>query len=482
MPKKIPKSIKEAHQLFLSREILPTDLVNHYLKIIAEKNPEINAVLEVFEDAKEQSKIADEIFNNPEGNPRGIRALEGIPFLIKDCILVSGQIASSGSQMLKNYVAPYDATIIKIIKDHGGIILGRTNMDEFALGGSGENSSYGKTLNPHDTTRVPGGTSSGSAAALAAGMSLITIGTDTGGSVRQPASFCGVVGFKASYGGISRSGLIAAASSLEGAGIFANNVDDIELIYSLVGKEDVLDNTSIPDSLRKELADKYSDNKNNKKVLYPKEYIESEGINEEVKKNFYQNLDKLKNAGYEVQDINFETLKYALSVYYIINTAEVSTNLSRMDGLRFGGGEVGDIKNYQELFSKNRGKFFGPEVKRRIMLGTYVLSHGYYDAFYGKALLLREKMKLEFEDFFKQGTIIVMPTAPTTAWKIGEMKDPLTLYLEDIFTVPANLVGIPGVSIPSGVDTNKMPFSLQVLANFGDEETLFKFAKDFTTM
>jgi aspartyl-tRNA(Asn)/glutamyl-tRNA(Gln) amidotransferase subunit A len=471
---KIPNSIEEAKKLFASGELTPSQLVEHYLKVIEEKNPQLNAVLEVFSDCKDAAKVSDENFKNNSARP-----LEGVPFLVKDCILTRGHTASAGSQMLKTYKAPYDATAIKIIKENGGIILGRTNMDEFALGGSGENSSYGKTLNPLDTSRVPGGTSSGSAAAIASGMCLVALGTDTGGSVRQPASFCGTLGFKASYGGISRSGLIAAASSLEGVGIFANTVDDINLIYDLVGKEDILDNTSIPDTLRTKIK---SENKFVKKIVYPKEYIESEGINEEVKKNFYENIEKVKSMGYEVSEVSFETLKYALSVYYIINTAEVSTNLSRMDGLRFGGGDVGEVKNYQELFSKNRGKFFGPEVKRRIMLGSYVLSHGYYDAFYGKALLLREKMKAEFNKIFESSSIILMPTAPTTAWKIGEQKDPLTLYLEDIFTVPANLVGIPGISIPSGKDSNTMPFSLQALANFGCEENLFKFAKDFSSL
>jgi aspartyl-tRNA(Asn)/glutamyl-tRNA(Gln) amidotransferase subunit A len=467
---KIPTTIKEAKEFFKSGEITPTQLVEHYFSVIKEKNPTLNAVLEVFEDAKEQAKISDENIKSGTG-----RLLEGIPFLVKDCILVEGHIASAGSQMLKEYLAPYDATAIKILKENGAVILGRTNMDEFALGGSGENSSYGKTLNPIDTTRVPGGSSSGSAAALKAGMCLLALGTDTGGSVRQPASFNGLVGFKASYGGVSRSGLIAAASSLEGIGVFSNTVEDSELVYSLIGQEDVLDNTSIPNKLREEIknTDKFK-----KKVYYPKNYIESEGINEEVKKNFYESVEKIKSLGYEVEGVDFETLKYALSVYYIINTAEVSTNLSRMDGLRFGGGDVGEVKNYQELFSKNRGKFFGPEVKRRIMLGSYVLSHGYYDAYYGKSLQIRDLMKKEFYKFFTDASIIIMPTAPTTAWKAGTVKDPLSLYLEDIYTVPSNLVGVPAISLPSGVDSNGMPFSLQALANFGCEDHLFQFAKD----
>jgi len=472
----IPTNIDAARKKFEEGSLTPSQLVEYYFKVIEEKNGELNAVLEIFRDALDAAKISDENFKN-----KTPRALEGIPFLVKDCILTRGHIASAGSQMLKNYTATYDATCIKLIKEAGGIILGRTNMDEFALGGSGENSSYGKTLNPIDTSRVPGGTSSGSAAAQAAGMCLVALGTDTGGSVRQPASFCGLTGFKASYGAISRSGLIAAASSLEGVGIFTNNIKDVETVFRIIAKEDILDNTTIPNRLREKINTE-NINKNKKIVLFPQDYIESEGINEEVKKNFYEQVDKIKNLGYEVKPISFETLKYALSAYYIINTAEVSTNLSRMDGLRFGGGDVGEIANYQELFSKTRGKFLGPEVKRRIMLGSYVLSHGYYDAYYGKALQLRELMKREFTKFFTEAPIIIMPTAPTTAWKIGSVKEPLTLYLEDIFTVPANLVGIPGISIPSGVDSNNMPFSLQALADFGCEENLFDFVKAFESI
>lgn len=467
----IPKSIDEAKKYFQEGTLTPSELVKHYFLVIKEKNVELNAVLEVFDDAMVQAKDSDERIKNGLG-----RKLEGIPFLVKDCILTKKYVASSGSQMLKNYIASYDSTAVKKIKDEGGIILGRTNMDEFALGGSGENSSYGKTLNPIDKTRVPGGTSSGSASAQASGMCLIALGTDTGGSVRQPASFCGVYGFKPTYGSISRSGLIAAASSLESVGIFANNFSDIQYVNDILSGFDPLDNTTIPENIKSEIKSK---NVFQKKVVYPKDYIESEGINAEVKKNFYDQIEKIKKMGYTVDTYSFETLKYALSVYYIINFAEVSTNLSRMDGLRFGGGDIGPIKNYQELFAKNRGKFLGPEVKRRIMLGTYVLSHGYYDAFYGKALALRSQMKAEFSSVFKNASIIIMPTAPTTAFKSGEKKDPLTLYLEDIFTVPANLVGIPGISIPTGTDSDGLPMSLQILADTGCEENIFTFLKDY---
>jgi aspartyl-tRNA(Asn)/glutamyl-tRNA(Gln) amidotransferase subunit A len=351
-------------------------------------------------------------------------------------------------------------------------------MDEFAMGGSGENSAFGPTLNPVDSTRVPGGTSSGSAAALAADMCLVALGSDTGGSVRQPASFCGVIGYKPSYGGISRSGLIAAGSSLDQIGIFANSIEDVKQIYSIIGKEDALDGTTIPEILRKE-KDKKEFIKN---ILYPKSYIDRDGVSDEVRENFYAFLEKAKNHGYTVTEVDIESLKYSLAIYYCIMPAEVSTNLSRMDGLRFGGGLVGNTVDYKDLYKQNRGKFFGSEAKRRIMIGTYVLSHGYYDAYYGKAILLREKMKAEFENLFTKGSIFLTPTAPTTAFKLsnaGEVRDPLSLYLEDIFTVPANLAGLPGISIPNGQDKAGLPFGVQAMASFGCDQHLFSFAKDF---
>jgi aspartyl-tRNA(Asn)/glutamyl-tRNA(Gln) amidotransferase subunit A len=467
---KIPTSIDQAKAMFQSGEMSPTYLVEHYFSVIKEKNPTINAVLETFSDALNDAKVSDENYKN--GNAR---SLEGIPVIIKDNILYKNHISSAASKMLENYLAPYDSTIVKLLKDAGAIIIGRANMDEFALGSSGENSAFGKTLNPIDTTRVPGGTSSGSAAAVAAGMCMFAIGTDTGGSVRMPANFCGVYGMKCTHGYLSRSGLIAAASSLEGAGILANSIDDVKTVYEVLSSADPMDNTSVPTEKREEIKN----NSNYKKVvIYPEEYVNAKGIGDDTKKDFYDSLEKIKKAGYEVRPVNFETLKYALSVYYIINVAEVSTNLSRMEGLRFGGGDIGDVKNYQELFSKNRGKFFGPEVKRRIMLGSYVLSHGYYEAYYGKALLLREKMRSEMRKFFTDASILVMPTSPTTAFKFSADRDPLSLYLEDIFTVSANICAIPAISIPTGKDSDGLPFSLQAHAAYGCDEDLFKFVKD----
>ena len=467
----LPKSIEEAKKDFTDRKYSVTDLVVHYLDTIKSKK-HLNAVLETFDhEALQLAKASDENYKNGK-----VRSLEGIPFLVKDNILVKGHIASSASKMLESFVAPYDATIIKILKEEGAIVLGRTNMDEFALGSSGENSAFGKTLNPVDETRVPGGTSSGSGAAVASDMCMFALGTDTGGSVRSPAAFCGVYGLKPSYGAFSRFGLIAAVSSFDCPGILAKNYEDVKYLFEILGHQDSFDGTTIPESLRKDIKSK---NTYKKVIAYPKEYIEAEGINEEVKKNFLESLENLKTKGYEIKPVSMETLKYALSIYYIINTAEVSTNLSRMEGLRFGGGDVGAVANYKELFAKNRGHFFGPEVKRRIILGSFVLSHGYFDAYYGKANIIRQKMKEEFQNVFSAASIILMPTAPTTAFVSGEKKDPLTLYLEDIFTVSANLASIPAIAIPSGFDSNKLPFSLQAHAAFGCDENLFKFIEDF---
>jgi aspartyl-tRNA(Asn)/glutamyl-tRNA(Gln) amidotransferase subunit A len=470
----MPKSIKQAKEMFEGKKLKPSDLLEFYLKNIDDKNKDLNIFLEDFKDeARAQAKLADERYEAGRA-----RQLEGVVIAVKDCILIQSHVASSGSKMLESYVAPYDATAVRLLTDAGAIFIGRTNMDEFAMGGSGENSAYGPTKNPVDATRVPGGTSSGSAAAVAADMCLVALGSDTGGSVRQPGSFCGVYGYKPSYGGVSRSGLMAAGSSLDQIGILSHDIADVELVYEIIGKEDVLDGTSIPERIRHEK----SETPFIKNILYPKNYIDAEGVSSEVRENFYKFLEIAKEKGYSVTEVDVETLKYSLAMYYCIMPAEVSTNLSRMDGLRFGGGDVGDVDSYQNLYSKNRGKYFSSEAKRRIIIGTYVLSHGYYDAYYGKAVLLREKMKKEFADLFTKGSIFLTPTAPTTAFKLsslGETRDPLSLYLEDIFTVPANLAGLPGISIPSGSDSSGLPFGIQALASFGCDPHLFQFAKDF---
>ncbi len=473
------KSIEQARAGFASGAFLPSDLTAFYLKNIEannKKGKELNIYLEVFADVMDAAKMADAKYKDGSA-----RELEGIPFAIKDCILIKGKVASSGSKMLESFVAAQDATAIKLLRAAGAVLLGRTNMDEFAMGGSGENSAYGPTKNPLDVTRVPGGTSSGSAAAVAANMCLVALGSDTGGSVRQPGSFTGVYGYKPSYGGVSRSGLIAAGSSLDQIGILANNIKDVETVYKIIGKEDVLDGTSIPAEVRREKNKKAF----SKSVCYIKSAIDSEGVSGEVRNNFYAFIEKAKAKGYGVNEINNEdlsSLKYALAMYYIIMPAEVSTNLSRMEGLRFGGGDVGAVLNYEDLYKKVRSKFFGKEAKRRIIIGSYVLSHGYYDAYYGKATAMRKIMKAQFAKIFKEDSIFLSPTAPTTAFKLssaGETRDPLTLYMEDIFTVPANLAELPGISIPSGFDSEQLPFGIQALAGYGRDQDLFDFAKDF---
>jgi aspartyl-tRNA(Asn)/glutamyl-tRNA(Gln) amidotransferase subunit A len=377
--------------------------------------------------------------------------------------------------MLENYKATYDATVIKKLKDAGAVFLGRTNMHEFAMGGSTENSAYGVTHNPYDLDRVAGGSSGGSAAAVASDMALIALGSDTGGSIRQPASFCGLVGLKPTYGAVSRSGVMAMGSSFDQIGPFAKTAEDAEILFNFIAGKDVLDSTSI-DIKKEEIKDL-----NKIKIGIPKEAMMVEGMNPEVLKNFTESVDKFKKLGYEVQEISLPNLSYSLAVYYTLIPAEVSSNMARFDGVRFG--LHIDGTNGVEDYFKTKQAGFGPEVKRRIILGTYILSSGYYDAYYNKANIVRDLIRDDYKKAFEQVDIIITPTTPNSAFKIGEkINDPIQLYLEDIFTVPANLAGVPAISIPSGfneVDGKKLPLGLQLFASQGGEDTLFSVAKSF---
>ncbi len=455
-------SIVEASKKLTLREITSVQLTEVCLAEIKKRNPELNAFLEVFSDAREQAKKADEQRAAGERHP-----LLGIPLAIKDNILIEGRTASAASKILENYVATYDATAIKKLKEAGAVFLGRTNMDEFALGGSTENSAYGPTKNPHDETRVAGGTSGGSAAAVAAGMALGALGSDTGGSVRNPASFCGVVGLKPTYGAVSRSGLIAAVSSFDQIGPITKTVEDAELLFNAIRGKDVLDSTSI------DIENSKSQISNNKKIAVPRKLLEK-GVEPDVLAQFEQSLKKLKAQGYELVDIKLPSLDYALAAYYIINFAEVSTNLARFDGVRYGLSLKG--KNLFDDYAKSRGEGFGPETRRRIMLGTYALSAGYYDAYYGKATVARAQLREEFEEAFKSVGLIATPTMPYPAWKIGEKSDPLSAYLADIFAVTANLTGNPAISVPMGTverEGKQLPVGIQFTAAHGDEAALF---------
>lgn len=457
-------TIVEASKKMAAGEITAVDIARACLENIEKKNTELNAYIEVFPDVIAQAEAADKRRAAGESGP-----LLGIPLAIKDNILIQGRVASAASRMLENYIATYDATVIKKLKEAGAVFVGRTNMDEFALGSSTENSAFGVTKNPHDESRVAGGTSGGSAAAVAAGMALGALGTDTGGSVRNPAAFCGVVGLKPTYGTVSRSGLIAAVSSFDQAGPIAKTVEDAQIIFDIIRGKDPFDSTSID-------FDTYPAHKTKKKVGVFN--IQSTGDEGEIKSDvmdlFQKELDKFNKEGYEVMEISLPSLKQALAAYYIINFAEVSSNLARFDGIRYGAAKKG--RDLIDDYAITRGEGFGPETRRRVMLGTYVLSAGYYDSYYGKAVAARTQLQKEFEEAFKEVDVILTPTMPTPAWKVGEKSDPLSAYLADVFTVPANLTGNPAISIPVG-NVGGLPVGIQLTAAHGDEQALFDIGK-----
>lgn len=397
--------------------------------------------------------------------------MSGKKISIKDNMLFSSHKASAGSKMLENFTAPYDATVVKKIKEAGVIIVGRTNMDEFAMGSSTENSAYGVTKNPHDVGRVAGGTSGGAAASVASGMCDMALGSDTGGSIRQPAAFCGVVGLKPTYGRVSRNGLISYVSSFDQIGTVTKTVSDAELLYNVIKGQDPLDSTTISD-------DTYKPSRKFLKVIgIPKKFVESEGISDEVRNNFAEAVEKFKSLGYKIKEVELPNLKYALPVYYIIAPAEASSNLARFDGVKYGLHKEG-IDGIDDYF-ETRGAGFGREVRRRIILGTYVLSSGYYDEYYGKAVAARRLITAELRSLFEEVDMMLTPTTPSPAWKVGEKsKSPLEMYLEDIFTVHANISGCPAISLPSGL-AGKLPLGIELTADLGREDNLFAAGKDF---
>jgi len=461
-------TIEKAHEHFKNGDLSIRELVDEYLKVIEEKNPIINAYLEIYKDIDEQIKRAEEMFQNGTST-----VLTGIPIALKDIILFEGHVASASSKILENYVATYDSFVVEKLKRQGVIFLGRTNMDEFAMGSSTETSAYGVTRNPHDISRVPGGSSGGSAAALAADMSLASLGTETCGSTRQPASFCGLVGLRTTYGTVSRSGIIPMGSSLDQVGPFGKNVNDVEILFNAIKGYDPKDSTSIPEEMRIIKKEPIK-----KRIGVPREFLKGEGIDKKVLKNFEESCEKLKKSGYEVIDVDLPLIKYSLAVYYIIMPAEVSSNLARYDGIRYGLREEGD--KLLDVYKKSRAKGFGKEVRRRILLGTYILSHGYYDAYYNTALKVRQIIKNELFNFFKDFDAFITPTAPTLPFKLGEkMDDPVAMYLSDIFSAPANLADIPAISIPSGKTESGLPFGIQITAPFLREDILFAIGKDF---
>lgn len=463
-------SVGEIHKLLIQKEISAQELLGEYLEIIKKENPKINAFLEIFEE--EGIKQAQEVDKKIEKGDK-ISILEGIPVAIKDNILLANKRCTAGSKILENYIAPYDATVVKKLKEKGAIIIGKTNLDEFAIGSSGEFSAYGVTRNPKNLEYVPGGSSSGSAAAVAADMVPIALGSDTGGSIRQPASFCGIIGFKPTYGSVSRFGLIAMSSSLDQIGPLGKNVEDIKIVYEVIRGKDEMDSTTVSFS-QKPVKERLEEIK----IGIPKEYF-TKGIDQRVKEIIKDRIKDFELSGASIEEVSLPHTDYALATYYIIMTAEVSSNLARYDGIKYGKSlaESDKITNLLDVYFETRKEFLGEEVKRRIMLGTYCLSVGYYEAYYLQAQKVRTLIKKDFEKAFKKVDILLTPTSPTPPFKLGErLENPLTMYMADVLTVSANLAGLPAISLPAG-EIDKLPVGLQLIGPAFSENFLLSVAQ-----
>ena len=467
-------TVHELQEKIKNKELTVTEINKSYIDRIKEKEPEVQAfITELTEQGKKQAEEIQKRIDNGEN----LGNLAGIPIGIKDIICTKGVKTTCASKMLENFVAPYDATVMEKINKEEMIDLGKLNMDEFAMGGSTEHSYFKKTKNPWDLSRVPGGSSGGSAAAVAANMVPWALGTDTGGSIRQPASFCGVVGLKPTYGLVSRYGVVAFASSLDQVGVFTKDVQDCAMLLNVIAGHDEKDTTSV-DVGSKDYTKSLQKDIKGLKIGVPKEFY-GEGINPEVKSSLESALAKYKEMGAEVEEISLDIAKYSLATYYIIACAEASSNLGRYDGIRYTY-RAKDCKNLKEIYKKSRSEGFGAEVKRRIILGTYVLSSGYYDAYYKKAQQVRTLVMNEFNKAFEKYDVIITPTSPTVAFKLGaKLDNPLEMYLSDICTVSVNIAGLPGMSIPCGVDSEGMPIGMQIIGKKFDEETIIKTAYAF---
>ena len=446
-------------------EITSEDIVKSYSKRIAEKEKDVQAFVTVTTDtAMEKSKNTD----------REKSKLAGIPIGIKDNLCTKGVKTTCSSKMLENFIAPYNATVVEKLENEGIISLGKLNMDEFAMGASTEYSAFKATKNPWDLQTVPGGSSGGSAAAVASNMVPWALGSDTGGSIRQPSAFCGVVGLKPTYGLVSRYGLVAFASSLDQIGPIAKDVEDCAILLNVIAGYDEKDSTSV-NMPKKDYTNSLVKNVKGLKIGVPKEFL-GEGINEEVKKSIENAIEEYKKLGAEVEECSLDIANQALATYYIIACAEASSNLGRFDGIRYGY-RTKNFETLKDIYKNSRNEGFGAEVKRRIILGTYVLSSGYYDAYYKKAQKLRTIIKQEFETLFKKYDVLITPTSPTVAYKIGtKSNNPLEMYLADLCTVSVNIAGLPGISIPCGVDSLGMPIGLQLIGKPFAEETLIQAA------
>jgi len=469
-------TIAKVRNSFLKGEYSAVDLAKAYLETIKLRNKELNIFLEAYDDVLAQAEAADKIIKSGKAG-----TLTGIPIALKDNILIKGKHASASSKILENYVGSYDSTAVSKLKEAGAVFIGRTNMDEFAMGSSTETSAFGPTKNPLDVSRVPGGSSGGAAAAVAADMALATLGSDTAGSVRQPASFCGVVGFKPTYGAVSRYGLMAMGSSLDVIGPIGKTVADVATIFNVIKGQDKMDSTSLNVLSKSERL-----SRPHLRVADLTKFIESigkGGIDPRIMKNYKESLDKLSKLGYEIKEpkTDLSMIKYSLPAYYIIIPAEVSTNLSRFDGVKYGFWKGGE--DLMDDYKKTRGEGFGKEARRRILLGAYVLSSGYYDSYYNKAMAIRGVIEKVFKEVFEEVDFVATPTTPTAAFKIGETtSNPVEMYLAEIFTVIANIGSIPAISLPSGfVEEGKvqLPIGFQLMAPHSEDNLLFKIGGDF---
>lgn len=464
-------TITQVHQGLINKEFTSLELTKAFLEKIEKTNKKIFAFLTVTADSAfaQAKKIDDLILQKRE-----INKLAGVPMAIKDNMLVEGVRCTAASKILENYIAPYDATVVKKLKAQGAVILGKTNLDEFAMGSSTENSAFGPTHNPCDITRVPGGSSGGSAAAVAANMAVYALGSDTGSSVRLPASFCGVVGLKTTYGAVSRYGLIAMASSLDQIGPITKNVEDAKLVFEVISGRDPMDSTSVEykfQALSSKLQIK------NIKIGIPKEYF-IKGIDKEVEKAVKDAIGKFEKAGAKIEEISLpHCTDQALAAYYIITPCEISANMARYDGIKYGFSKAKG-QNLLGVYLQSRQEGLGNEVRRRIMLGTYALSSGYYEAYYLRAQKVRTKIIEDFDKAFQKVDVIMTPVSPTPAFKLGEKKDPLTMYLSDIFMTAVNLAGLPGISIPCG-KAEGLPVGLQIISKPFKEDKILQLGEFF---
>jgi len=462
------KNHSEKIQLLTAGKISLSQNVQEFINRI-NQNSNINAFNFIFKDSINQTQIVEsKIKNNSHGK------LAGMVIAVKDVLSIINKPLTCSSKILSDFTALYTATAVQKLIDEDAIIIGKTNCDEFAMGSSNENSVFGNVLNPVNHDYVPGGSSGGSAAAVAANLCDVSLGTDTGGSIRQPASFTGVYGLKPTYGRVSRYGLTAFASSFDSIGTFAKNIDDTAKVLAVISGYDKKDSTSVNSPVPNYLSE--FDNEKHYRIGIPKEYF-GEGLNSEVRLQIENQIEKLKSAGHKIVEISLPHTEYSIAAYYVLTTAEASSNLARFDGARYGF-RAEDSSNLNNMYINSRSEGFGSEVKRRIMLGTFVLSSGYYDAYYGKAQKVRQLIKNDFDTAFKNVDIILTPTSPTTAFKFGEKSaNPLEMYLSDIYTTSVNLAGIPAISIPVGFDKKGLPIGMQLMANMFNENLLLNFSK-----